>query len=307
MEQDMADRPLTDFGLPMVPISGPVHSLPYEHCPNVMIGYPNREDWEALYDPKGSKPATWKDENYAAFKRRHERTVREQLDKIHPRLTGKAVFAEIRTKPSYSVMIFPYDFLPVIDEFGRPTGTNNVAVTMPLEYNAALLEATPICSRGANGKQVCTQRPRTATGSATDIFYTPSRSEYEGSPHGPDATLIHELVHASRHVKGVIYNHPITGGYNNYEEFFAVLIQNIYLSETGKPDLYDYKGDPINTSKFLDTQLKPPPREAVAKLRATQPVLFANLAGLPPVPRFNPIKQFEAEFQAQKRKGQRTR
>jgi hypothetical protein len=51
---------------------------------------------------------------------------------------------------------------------------------------------------------------------------------------GPDDLLIHELVHSLRHTRGQLNLVPTrTAGYDNQEEYFAILLQNIYASEKG--------------------------------------------------------------------------
>jgi hypothetical protein len=44
---------------------------------------------------------------------------RKALHQIAHRATGRAVLAELRGRPSYSVYVFPFEFLPFIDWNGR--------------------------------------------------------------------------------------------------------------------------------------------------------------------------------------------
>jgi hypothetical protein len=59
-----------------------------------------------------------------------------------------------------------------------------------------------------------------------------------------DDTLVHELVHSFRHMRGQQTLYPTrTKGYANEEEYFAILVQNIYASEKGMTLLRrDHKG-----------------------------------------------------------------
>ena len=51
---------------------------------------------------------------------------------------------------------------------------------------------------------------------------------------GPDDMLVHELVHSLREMRGQFNCVPTrTTGYENQEEYFAILLQNIYASEKG--------------------------------------------------------------------------
>jgi len=53
---------------------------------------------------------------------------------------------------------------------------------------------------------------------------------------GPDDALVHELVHALRVLRGKYLQLPTRSkAYKNEEEFFAILVQNVYASEKGMP------------------------------------------------------------------------
>ena len=52
-----------------------------------------------------------------------------------------------------------------------------------------------------------------------------------------DEYLLHEMVHGLRHMAGVSHARPLVGSmvrYDDEEEFFAILIANIYMSEKGE-------------------------------------------------------------------------
>jgi len=53
---------------------------------------------------------------------------------------------------------------------------------------------------------------------------------------GDDAgeVLLHELVHALRQMSGLLDPYPMERGFDTQEEFFAVLVTNIYTSERGR-------------------------------------------------------------------------
>lgn len=57
----------------------------------------------------------------------------------------------------------------------------------------------------------------------------------------PDEVLLHEMVHAGRVLGHQLNQIKLTGAmanYDNEEEFFAVLVSNIYLSEKGTPSTF---------------------------------------------------------------------
>jgi len=71
----------------------------------------------------------------------------------------------------------------------------------------------------------------TGGGSNTVIWYTAgmwSESRRPSGPgHQPDEVLHHELVHASRQMRGVMNQMPVNKGYGNNEEYLAVVLTNI--------------------------------------------------------------------------------
>src|SRR6266545_3268830 len=79
---------------------------------------------------------------------------------------------------------------------------------------------------------------------------------YEGADHAKDDQLFHELVHTVRQTRGEFNCVPTSDkDWMNEEEFLAVLVTNIYLSERGKTNLRgNYLGfglltAPLNTSE----------------------------------------------------------
>jgi hypothetical protein len=100
-----------------------------------------------------------------------------------------------------------------------------------------------------------------------------------------DGVLLHELVHASRLVAGVLRPFPMGKGYANTEEFLATTIQNMYQSERNLP-LYDYSWNRLNKALFFDAEQEA--GAALYELRDSQRMLFDELASLRLD--FNPVK-----------------
>jgi hypothetical protein len=274
----------TMFGRPSNPITEAIHSLPYSHAPSVVAAYPSIDDWRRLYDPRGSRGESWSRASYADFKRSHERAVTTQLDLIAQHATGRAVLAELNARSSYSVLILPFDFLP-----SRDWRVSTGAVAKATDWRGEWSAGVPICGRTANGKPFCYASAGTGAGSSVDIYFTARRHDGRESA---DEVLLHELFHATRKVRGVLYRMPIGGSYGNQEEFLAVLAANMYRSEKGEKRLFDYHGAPIDAGSFLDS-VTPSPRAVLALLRSNQPALFEALARVQAP--FNPIRQVDAE------------
>jgi len=264
----------------------PVRATPYPAAPSIVIAYPSPLDWRRLYDRNGWKDVRWLREHYADMSRSHERSVTKQLDMISSPRTGRAVFAEMNARSAYSVMIFPFDLLP-----RAHWGPGKGAVTLAVEERASWARGVPMCGATAQGTSYCSgsDAPTGAgTGSAVDIYFTASR--YDGGVQTADEALLHELVHASRKVKGITYRMPVGAGYGNLEEFLAMLVENIYRSEKRQPPI-DYHGNAIDSRSFLDDV--PASRTLIAQFRRVQQALFSALANIETS--FNPLRQFEAE------------
>lgn len=122
---------------------------------------------------------------------------------------------------------------------------------------------------------------------------------------GPDDTLVHELVHALRDVRGQLLQVPTRSkNYDNEEEFFAILVQNVYASEKGMTILrHDHHGNAalpsrLSTSeKFLGKGQRPITLEElenrllVSKLVRENNDLCKNIF-LHVKAAFNPISEF---------------
>lgn len=248
----------TMFGRPSTPITEAVHATPSRHSRSVLAAYPGFDDWRRLYDPNGSKGQSWNLGIYENMKRGHERSVDEQLDTIAKSSAGQAVFAEMNARPSYSVMILPFDFLP-----SRSWKVGTGAVARAIDSRAEWAAGVPMCGHRADGTLFCFDNSAghkvtgRGSGSSVDIYFTPRRHADRLEP--PDEVLLHELTHASRKVRGVLYRMPMGGGYGNQEEFLAVLVTNIYRSQKGETRLFDYRGHSIDPGAFLDSVSPSPP------------------------------------------------
>jgi hypothetical protein len=276
------------FGRPDEPISEAIYASPYQAAPSVVIAFPSFADWFRLYDPQKSRGYRWNRDMYEDFKRNHERSVKKELDLISKKSTGQAVLAEMNARSAFSVMILPFDFLPTAD-----WSVHLGALTKATERRKEWAQGVPICGATMAGKHFCIAAKGEGGGSSVDIYFTPRRHRGRESA---DEVLLHELLHATRKVRGVLYRMPMTGGYGNQEEFLAVLVANMYRSEKKSTDLFNYHGGSIDAAKFLDSNLSPPIRTVIAGLRTAQPSLYAALARVQAT--FNPVRQVDVEYNA---------
>jgi hypothetical protein len=153
-------------------------------------------------------------------------SVVEQLDKIWGTWTGWAVLRAI-IDSGKTVTIVPYSpedekTMGRRNAFARPTDTKAASPhgreagsgsDSSVHFSADTWESLPTCSKAVT------------SGCLPSIF---------AQNRGPDDLLVHELVHSIREMRGQLMLNPTrTKGYENEEEYFAVLVQNIYASEKG--------------------------------------------------------------------------
>ena len=264
-------------------ITRTIEATSFPSAPNVVISFPHREDWWNRYP--ALRRAGPRNHNINEFewlyqeqRRRYQDGVLKRLRNIQHCATGRAVLAELRARPSYSVYIFPWDFLPSIDWRDRDALGLTEALQIPRTRTERARgikpPATKFHVRGVYSASMEDQP------GAVDVFYTDYRCEESDA----DGTLLHELVHGMRVISGVEHHRKMGRGYSNSEEFYANTIEMIYRSERGL-EVYDYTGHPINQASVLK---QPKARALLTDLRHAQPSLFLALARVDTP--FNPIR-----------------
>jgi hypothetical protein len=263
-------------------ITRAIDATRFPSTPNVVVAYPHREDWwhrHPALQKAGGRKCTMDEFEwlYQDQKRSHQTSVLDGLRQIQHRATGRAVLAELRTRPSYSVYIFPFEFLPSIDWKSREALGVAEALQIPQtpreRARGIKPPGTTFHERGVYSASM--DRP-----GAVDVFY----SDYRCERSDADGVLLHELVHAMRVISGVFHQSRMGGGYRDTEEFYANTIEMIYRSETGL-DVYDYAYHPIDQATILK---RPNARALLTRLRHAQPSLFLALARVNAS--FNPIR-----------------
>src|SRR5262249_19629821 len=137
----------------------------------------------------------------------------------------------------------------------------------------------------------------TGLGSGSHIQFDPNATD-------PEKTIVHELLHSLREMRGQLNQIPtetVLFQYENEEEFFAMLIGNIYLSEIGREDLrashivYQELSADLKTSEgFLgNTDYGKACRRLVNKFCNEEPDVAGMIKNhVPLATKFNPIREF---------------
>jgi hypothetical protein len=166
--------------------------------------------------------------------------VQVQLEQIARRRTGRALLRAIGSF-GREVVIQPW---PDKDNPGANTGTESVADAQSATPTGQQLLT---CNRGNAGKPILQDgKPLMGTGggSRSVIRFSPEVSEQiRGPGNDADEVLLHELAHAYRMSQGLHRCERMGDSYDagedwdSIEEFFAILIANIYRSECRRQGL----------------------------------------------------------------------
>ena len=268
---------------------------PTKAFPNILIGFLDLTIWLEQQPAPLQKPLRAALGRFALAQDKYRDDVLAQLGLVGKPQTGKAVLAEITSAKSLHLTITPF-------HSDDPDATNAEAVGDKDE------DATPLGFevRNEDGIKLPGKGLGTGTGTSSTIDYTPGMWGPSGTAHaqGPgslaDEILCHELVHAGRQMKGVQHNRRVSDFYQNEEEYVAVVVTNIYMSEKKQTKLRAShssepitKGDKIVGKKFqvladpehfLDNpqNVTPPPYQLMEKIRSRQGSLWTALLGIGP-------------------------
>jgi hypothetical protein len=141
---------------------------------------------------------------------------------------------------SLSLFVTPRAIFRKLNAHG---GTWGGATIVPY-HNSKYLARYGRCNALQADSEGVPDLPSLPLGGFTPIYFSPQTyatgSCGSGPAARPEEVLLHELVHAARFLGRDSNDRPLTGamsGYDDEEEFFAVLVTNIYVSETGRTNL----------------------------------------------------------------------
>jgi hypothetical protein len=125
-------------------------------------------------------------------------------------------------------------------------------------------------------------------------------SEMTGPGSERDEVLFHEMVHASRMMRGRMFALPVSQGYTNEEEYISVVLTNVYMSEKGQRTFRANHEFPSKTllhpEKFLDNVqgVDMAPLVLIERFRLNTPDFYRAFAAIEATSApFNPIRDFE--------------
>jgi hypothetical protein len=265
----------------------------------------------------------------------YEASVVAELNKLALTRTGwsllRALFAAAQARRK-EVRIVPYT---KADEGSM--GPNNAFASPRSGRDAAPLGVRPFQGGadepGVPGDERYQLRNYTGTGkgSSSNVHFTPhpavllpiaddvpicptdGKTVVEGgcrlvvasSDTSNDTLLLHELIHSLRELRGQLNQVPTwIKSYDNQEEFFAVLVANIYTSEHGRKDLranhhsFSLLAPHLNTSeKFFGKDLSAPWTEHYMNRKLVSKFVSENYGLCADINRhvhaeFNPIAEF---------------
>jgi hypothetical protein len=163
--------------------------------------------------------------------------VTAQLDEIAKHRTGRAILNAIQKK-TLEVVIVPW---PDKDEPGASTRATDIRADGPPGQTRLT------CQRGGAGQPFLDDQGKPVVfkdvkdgggGSGSTIFYSPEESKrIRGAGNDPDEVLFHELCHSLRNLTGLARCEAVGERFDDIEEFWAILITNIYRSECGRSGL----------------------------------------------------------------------
>jgi len=229
--------------------------------PNVIISYFGFPTWLARFDPKLIRPLDININSYRYQRDKQGRDVELELIKIRSHASGVALMREIEAT-GRRVSILPYwDF----SLYSSP-------LFPPLGFNALILPA----GRGKPG----------VPGTDATILFLPQMwgpkgtSGISGPGSNADEILFHEMIHASRQMRGVFKTPPPGQEYTKEEEDLAVALTNIFLAEKKQRDL---RRDHVEfvVLPHPETFLRNPANVALLKgFRGNQQSFFDALAAI---------------------------
>jgi len=262
--------------------------------PNIQVTFFPMNSWMEWFD------IVLDESSFKLFLHQYRRDVRHYKEDLQKQFapikrygTGRALLCEIRRRKDKGVVKFRpnWDWSDIVN-----------AETIADKERDATAKGQPISTRPHASLG-------TGNGTNSTIQYTPEMWGEKGASRihapsfEPDEVIYHEMVHASRQLLGVQEATKVKKGYGDVEEYLATVLTNVYLSDKGQTKFAANHGTGTlkDPEHFLDNaqHVDMSPRTLLRSFRGAQPEFYGDLAKFgPPVPKFNPVWQFDQEIRA---------
>ena len=292
--------------------------------PTILIGYDLMSDWMDLLDiintDKNATEFRRLRGIYQADKDKYRDNIIALINQIAGQLSGRALLDELRAT-GRTLVILPYH-----DEDDPVNATADASTRAGRQHGTG--KGLPVSWKPSKRSIDPSDLGR---GDGTDAVINFSPEIWPGANknkpgNNPDEVLYHEMVHASRILRGVQDRKPINGAYDDKDEYIAIVITNIYMAEKGqnhfvanhggvykKHGVWKYDepsdGTPGPSNINLDglyadfflrnvQRISVTPRQLLEQFRWSQPAFYRALASLPdgrPDIRYNWVKQYYNE------------
>jgi hypothetical protein len=287
--------------------------------PTILLSYFSMPFWMDTLDISfDDREATFRRilHDYRAAAKDHVSQVRKQANDIN-RLgpgTGQALFKELRATGNWLRILPNWRWLESPNAYTTPDafilaepGGGDVRTRQ-----AATAKGAPIPANGGGVIRDAAGRIMVGTGAGSNsvIWYTAGMWAEKRRPSGPgyqpDEVLFHELVHASRQLRGVMNEMPVNKGYDDIEEYLAVVLTNIYLSDKGQ-DVFRgshrwhaiLRGEAANNFLHNSQNVDVPPTMLIQNFKDYQFTFYQDLVDLPGWrPKYNWVRQYDREWRA---------
>jgi hypothetical protein len=291
---------------------------PVKDFPNILVTFTSFEDWfNEEPAPQRARDIRATVQRFKIAETDYRAAVQDNIKALLKSGTGKAVLGEIAAAKKFKLSIRPY-----ISAWygGEGNATSDALVrsrSVPLGLPVRDSEGNKILSgHDLRGRPIYLEG--TGQGTPAYIEFTPSMWGPRGSERAigpgslPDEVLLHEMVHSGRQMNAVQTSRRVTADYLNEEEFVAIVVSNIHMSEKKQTvfrathafaDLevpfvklamvFDVLPQP---DRFLDNpqHMSPPPAQLLETVRTRQPNLWKAIKDIgPSKAKFNPIREWE--------------
>lgn len=254
---------------------------------SIYIATPRYQIWLKKNDPNRRRPLATSVAEFLQRRKEFNDIIADLLSQISLYDIGNALYHELDSTPQF-VTIWPYGLYH--DDVNATAGVAHK--DWPASTRSGL-PVTPSDRSSAMG---------TGAGADAIVHISPNQWDRSGA-HGPgsqpDEILFHELVHASRKMRGRAYRMPVNAGYDNEEEYISVVLTNVYLSHKRQMVFRaNHTGHrPLpQPERFLANvqNVNLPPEELIERFRHTTLPFYYNIMRIPDATAwFNPVRDYE--------------